>query len=234
MPSARKGWPSHESGNFPITGLGHTAQGADMKWRGAERRPYGCSMWRPIQVWKVREELLQNGVFFSTDTMTTYHGFGDVNRNHCQLTRGCKLKWWLTLACFVAMFSIVASGQNSPVTPHIDVTSPVPPLLRFNGVLRDVERKPRKGVAGVIFSIYSDSTGGAPLWQETQNVQLDSQGRFSILLGASKTDGIPVELFVAGEPRWLGVQAIFPGESEQPRVLLVSVPYAMKAADADT
>src|SRR6266545_802998 len=123
MPSARKGWPSHESGNFPITGLGHTAQGADMKWRGAERRPYGCSMWRPIQVWKVREELLQNGVFFSTDTMTTYHGFGDVNRNHCQLTRGCKLKWWLTLACFVAMFSIVASGQNSPVTPHIDVTS---------------------------------------------------------------------------------------------------------------
>src|SRR5262249_35155816 len=38
----------------------------------------------------------------------------------------------------------------------------------------------------------------------------------------------------SGEPRWLGVLAQIPGEPEQPRVLLVSVPYALKAADADT
>ena len=43
-----------------------------------------------------------------------------------------------------------------------------------------------------------------------------------------------MELFASGESRWLGVQANVPGEREQPRVLLVSVPYALKAADAET
>src|SRR5436190_3808335 len=53
-------------------------------------------------------------------------------------------------------------------------------------------------------------------------------------MGASLTDGMPLELFSSGEPRWLGVQFNRAGESEQPRLLLVSVPYALKAADADT
>lgn len=43
-----------------------------------------------------------------------------------------------------------------------------------------------------------------------------------------------MELFSAGEPRWLGVQFNRPGELEQRRILLVSVPYALKAVDADT
>ena len=38
--------------------------------------------------------------------------------------------------------------------------------------------------------------------------------------------------FSTGEARWLGVT--LQGEEEQPRILLVSVPYALKAADADT
>lgn len=43
-----------------------------------------------------------------------------------------------------------------------------------------------------------------------------------------------MDLFASGESRWLGVQANLPGEVEQPRALLVSVPYALKAADAET
>jgi hypothetical protein len=43
-----------------------------------------------------------------------------------------------------------------------------------------------------------------------------------------------VELFSSNEPRWLGVQFNRPGEVKQPRVQLVSVPYALKASDADT
>jgi hypothetical protein len=39
-------------------------------------------------------------------------------------------------------------------------------------------------------------------------------------------------LFTSGQPRWLGIQV--EQKPELPRVLLVSVPYAMKAADADT
>jgi hypothetical protein len=43
-----------------------------------------------------------------------------------------------------------------------------------------------------------------------------------------------LELFASGEPRWLGAQVQLPGEVEQPRVLLVSVPYALKALDSET
>jgi hypothetical protein len=109
----------------------------------------------------------------------------------------------------------------------------VPRLVKFNGTLQDSGGQPRTGTVGITFAIYHESNGGAPLWQETQNVQLDQQGHYDVLLGAVN-EGIPVELFTSGETRWLGVQVQLPGEEEQPRELLVSVPYALKAADAET
>jgi len=111
---------------------------------------------------------------------------------------------------------------------------PVPRLVKFAGVLKDELGKPRTGVVGVTFAIYKEQESGAALWLETQNVELDEQGRYTVLLGSTKSEGLPLELFTAGEPRWLGVQVNLPKELEQPRVLLVSVPYALKASDADT
>jgi hypothetical protein len=67
---------------------------------------------------------------------------------------------------------------------------------------------------------------------ETQNVTADAEGNYSVQLGATKPRGLPLDLFSSGEARWLGVR-INNGE-EQPRVLLLSVPYALKAADAET
>lgn len=55
-----------------------------------------------------------------------------------------------------------------------------------------------------------------------------------MLLGASHPDGLPPDLFNTGAARWLGVQVQVLGAPEQPRILLVSVPYAMKAGDAET
>src|SRR5262249_37831084 len=109
----------------------------------------------------------------------------------------------------------------------------VPRLIAFNGLLRDQTNRPLNGVVGVSFFLYKDQEGGAPLWTELQNLQLDDQGRYSVLLGSTQGGGGPIELFTSGEPRWLGVQLQAPGEEEKPRVLLVSVPYALKAADAD-
>jgi len=63
-------------------------------------------------------------------------------------------------------------------------------------------------------------------------VELDEQGRYTVLLGATSRDGLPLELFPSGKSRWLGVQV--ESREEEPRVLLVSVPYALKAADAET
>src|SRR5215472_6135848 len=111
---------------------------------------------------------------------------------------------------------------------------PVPRLVKFAGAFKDEQGKPRTGVLGVTFAVYREQEGGSALWLETQNVELDEQGRYTVLLGSTRSEGLPLELFAAGEPRWLGVQVNLPREVEQPRVLLVSVPYALKAADADT
>lgn len=110
----------------------------------------------------------------------------------------------------------------------------VPHLLKFNGILKTAAGAPRADVIAIKFVIYGDSTGGTPLWQEVHNTQLDQQGHYEVMLGATGSEGIPMELFTSGEPRWLGVQALLPGEEEQPRVLLVSVPYALEAGNAQT
>jgi hypothetical protein len=110
--------------------------------------------------------------------------------------------------------------------------SRVPRLVRFSGTVEDPSGKSLTGPADLHFAIYKDEADAAPLWQETQTLQLDEQGRYSVLLGVMQAEGLPVELFTSGEARWLGVQV--GNLPEQPRVLLVSVPYALRAADAET
>jgi hypothetical protein len=88
------------------------------------------------------------------------------------------------------------------------------------------------GVAGITFGLYRDPEGGAALWVETQNVALQPNGQYDVLLGTTKSGGVPTEWFTSGEARWLDIHV--DGQPEQPRVLLVSVPYAIKAADAET
>jgi hypothetical protein len=134
-----------------------------------------------------------------------------------------------SLTCLVLLtFSFIAVSLAQQAS-----TTAVPNLINFSGtlVLSEGVGVPAKMV-GVTFAIYRQQDGGAPLWLETQNVMPDSTGHFSVQLGSTKTEGIPAELFNTREQLWLGVQ--MQGEAEQPRVLLVSVPYAMKAADAET
>ena len=117
----------------------------------------------------------------------------------------------------------VAQGTNNFVVPH---------LIKFSGVVKDDAGQPKTGVSGITFALYKDEQGGAPLWLETQNVQADVNGRYTVLLGATKSDGLPMEFFGSNEARWVGVRP--EGQGEQPRVLLVSAPYALKAGDAET
>src|SRR5450755_4848833 len=110
--------------------------------------------------------------------------------------------------------------------------STVPRLVKFSGSVNAVHGSPRSGVMGLTFTLYKDENGGVPLWLETQNAALDASGHYTVQLGATLPDGLPQELFASGEARWLGVQP--EGQAEQPRVLLLSVPYALKAGDAET
>jgi hypothetical protein len=132
---------------------------------------------------------------------------------------------FLLLTCCV-----LPMAAQQPAAASANVA--VPPMVNFSGVLTEVNGKPLTGVVGVTFNLYRDSQGGAPLWMETQNVQADKAGHYSAALGSTTSQGLPADLFASGEARWLGVQA--QGQAEQPRVLLMSVPYAMKALDAET
>jgi hypothetical protein len=133
-------------------------------------------------------------------------------------------------AVFLFLLCSLFSQAQQTVATNTNVV--VPPLVSFSGVLTGTNGKPLTRVVGVTFLLYQDQQGGAPLWMETQNVQLDSRGHYSVMLGATSSTGLPADIFVAGEAHWLGVQA--QGQDEQPRVLLVSAPYALKAGDAQT
>ena len=110
----------------------------------------------------------------------------------------------------------------------------VPRLVRFSGVLKDHTGKPANGVVGLMCSLYEMPEGGSPLWTESESVRLNEEGRYTVLLGATVPEGLPVDLFTTEKALWLGVQPQLPGEAEQPRVPLVAAPYALKAVDADT
>jgi hypothetical protein len=110
----------------------------------------------------------------------------------------------------------------------------VPRLIKISGVFRPANGQPAGAVETVTLSIYTDSDGGAPLWQETQTIALDDQGRYSLLLGATQADGVPAAVFGSGDAQWLGTVFERTGEVEGPRVRITSVPYALRASDADT
>ncbi len=133
---------------------------------------------------------------------------------------------------FLALVPLVCGAQcPTGATP---CGQGVPHFVKFSGVLKNGGGLTRPGTVAIRFVVYGDSMGGTPLWQEVQNTQLDAQGHYDVMLGATGNDGIPIDLFTSGEPRWLEVQALLPGEEVQPRVMLVSVPYALEAADAQT
>ena len=108
----------------------------------------------------------------------------------------------------------------------------VPNLIRYGGTLKDAYGSPLVATTGVTFAIYKQQDGGAPIWLETQNITPDANGQYSVLLGNATATGVPSDLFSQEEQRWLGVQ--IQGQPEQARVLLVSVPYAFKAHEAET
>ena len=124
--------------------------------------------------------------------------------------------------CMLPLF-----GQQTTATNTV-----VPMQVNFSGVLTDTSGKPLATITGVTFSLYAEQQGGAPLWLETQNVRPDKTGRYAVQLGSATVEGLPANLFASGQARWLGVQA--QGQEEQPRIMLLSVPYALKAGDAQT
>src|SRR5664279_961239 len=124
------------------------------------------------------------------------------------------------LVCVLSLFTILFTVCNSSAQTN---NSTVPNLVRYSGTLfQPGSAAASSKITGVTFAIYRQQEGGAPVWLETQNVTLDASGRYSVLLGSTSATGLPSDLFSPQEPRWLAVRV--EGQSEQSRVLLVSVP----------
>src|ERR1700680_3535838 len=101
----------------------------------------------------------------------------------------------LRATCVVLGFLSLAQLTFAQSTA--EAASALPRLVRFGGTVKDLNGTPLTGVVGITFALYSEQTGGAALWLETQNVTADSNGHYTVLLGATKLEGVPAELFAS-------------------------------------
>lgn len=143
----------------------------------------------------------------------------------------------LAVSIFVTMLSAFAQTGNEQATAdqalvaQVAEQGSVPKLVKFSGVLRDADGKPVTTSTNLTFAVYRTQDDMSALWMETRAVWPDAEGRYTVLLGATKSEGIDSSIFASGEARYVGVQ--IEGQPELARMLMVSVPYALKAADAE-
>ena len=134
--------------------------------------------------------------------------------------------------CLMCAVHARAGQTSAVVASRASDAAAVPQLVQFSGLLKNFDGKAATGVVGITFLLYADEEGGQPLWRETQNVELEADGRYTVMLGAGTEYALPSELFAAGQARWLAIEP--QGLPAPARVMLLSVPYAMKAGDAET
>ena len=125
------------------------------------------------------------------------------------------------LALALVLCPCVSAQQQS------NEVNAVPRVIRFNGSYHHSDQQTQTGAVGTTFSIYREQNDGTPLWSEIQNVQPDKDGNYTALLGSTRSDGIPVDLFTTAEPRWLEVEI---DQVKQPRILLGRVPLRTSTA----
>jgi PKD repeat protein len=104
----------------------------------------------------------------------------------------------------------------------------VPQTINYQGRLADSEGAPVNGTVSMTFAIYNAPTGGELLWSETQPSVTVTDGAFGVTLGIANAIDLPFD-----EQYYLGVNVNGDGEMT-PRAVLVSVPYALRAKEADS
>src|SRR6266702_523600 len=127
----------------------------------------------------------------------------------------------LLLFAIIAITSLCSSQQPD-----------VPQVFRYTSTLPEAQRVGTPHLVGIIVRIYTNDLGGSPLWMERFDVVPDANWRVSMLLGSTGAVGLPATIFADNAARWVSLQA--DGFDESSRAALISVPYALKARDADT
>lgn len=104
----------------------------------------------------------------------------------------------------------------------------IPPLINYQGQLKDATGAPLDGFYPITFAIYNALNGNAVIWTEMQNVSVN-KGSFNVLLGS--TVPFPENTFNTPD-RWLGIK-IGSDPELTPRRRLVSTPYAFESLRSD-
>ncbi len=138
---------------------------------------------------------------------------------------------WNLSVVVLALFGVIVGGVSVRAQSAADQQA-VPRLVPFGGQLQSATGEARTGTLQLTFGLYGDQAGGDALWSEQHVVTTDASGRYAVVLGSSTGDGIPAGPFVNNAARWIGVQV--EAEPELPRIMLLSLPYALKAGDANT
>jgi hypothetical protein len=107
--------------------------------------------------------------------------------------------------------------------------SAVPPMTNYQAYLTDEAGLPRGGVYPMTFAIFDAPTGGSPSWSESHSSVSVTGGVFSVILGS--VTPLPEALF-SGPVLWL--ETAIDDTVLTPRRPLVTVPYAFRAAAAET
>ena len=124
--------------------------------------------------------------------------------------------------CLLALLCALLPTASATAQP----APPAERVIRMNGALPEAAGQQ----VAVHFALYDAESGGHQLWQETQTLSIDASGQFTAFLGATSLDGLPLEAFATGAPRWLETSR--PGGSAAPRTLPAAVPHAVVAATA--
>ena len=134
-----------------------------------------------------------------------------------------------------ALLALASPGYlQAQSSPSGAISISVPRLVTVSGEYRPKDGGSAVPLETVTLRIYSEQSGGVPLWQETQTVAVDPYGFYTMVLGATQKDGIPSHVFSSSEAQWLSMSWARDGSIEGPRARLTSVPYALRAADAET
>ena len=139
----------------------------------------------------------------------------------------------------------VANGKAVLAEFVVAPPEPMPAGFAYQGLLRDAQGNalsPGERSKTVEFRLYSQASGGEPLWGRSQPVLLDDDGLFVVEISdaagtalgdAAGTNLASVLASGAGTSLYLGLTVAEPDAAEiAPRQRLVPVPFATIASDA--
>ncbi len=121
---------------------------------------------------------------------------------------------------------LLCAGAGPGVRPAM---GGVPMLIHYQGQLHN-GGGPVSGLFPMQFALYATESGGSPLWSESYPSIAVNGGVFTVLLGAATP--LPMGSLFTGAPLW--IETTVDGNVLSPRRPLVSVPYAARAAIADS